>query len=110
VSERSAGAIDHGRIARRLRRWLILLLAATLLAWLVGGLVGDGLTLAGLAGLLGVAVLLALLVEVVVVGGAAVGAALKAGAQGHRLAADDVTLLPPQFAGRFRRRRAPGAR
>jgi len=102
--------IDHARIARRLLRWSVLLLGATLAAWLLGGVVGDGLTLRGLTGLLGVAVLLALLVEIVVVGGAAVGAALRAGERGHRLAADDVTLLPPQIASRFRRRRAPGAR
>jgi len=105
-----SGIIDHARIARRLRRWLVLLLAATLLAWLVGGLVGDGPTLRGLTGLLGVAVLLALFVEIVVVGGAAAAGALRAGARGHRLAAADVTLLPPQVAARFRRRRAPGAR
>jgi len=101
--------IDHARIARRLRRWLVLLLVATLAAWLLGGIAGGGLTLRGLTGLLGVAVLLALLIEIVVVGGAAVGGALRAGERGHRLAADDVALLPPQLAARFRRRRAPGA-
>jgi len=104
------GIIDHAGVARRLRRWLVLLLLGTIGAWLVGGRVGDGPTLSGLAGLLGVAVLLALLVEVLVVGGAAVAGALRAGERGHRLAASDVTLLPPQLAGRFRRRRAPGAR
>jgi cation transporter-like permease len=103
------GIVDHTGIARRLRRWLVLLLAATLLAWLIGGLVGDGPTLSGLMGLLGVAVLLALLVEVVVVGGAAVAGALRAGERGDRLAAPDVTLLPPQLAARLRRPRAPGA-
>jgi cation transporter-like permease len=105
-----SGIIDHPRIARRLRRWLVLLLAATLLTWLIGGLVGDGPTLRGLTGLLGVAVLLALFVEVVVVGGAAVAGALRAGERGDRLASSDVTLLPPQLAARLRRRRAPGAR
>ena len=105
-----SGIIDHARIARRLRRWLILLLAATLVAWLIGGLVGDGLTLRSLTGLLGVAVLLALFVEVVVVGGAAVAGALRAGERGDRLASPDVMLLPPQVAARLRRRRAPGVR
>ena len=104
------GILDHARIARRLRRWLVLLLAATLFAWLVGGLLGDGPTLRGLSSLLGVAVLLALFVEIVVVGGAALAGALRAGERGHRLAAADVTLLPPQVASRFRRRRGPGAR
>ena len=110
VSGPGSGILDHARIARRLRRWLVLLLIATLAAWLIGGLVGDGPTLRGLTGLLGVAVLLALFVEIVVVGGAAVAGALRAGARGHRLAASDVTLLPPQVAARFRRRRAPGTR
>jgi len=98
--------LDHARIGRRIRRWLMFLGGATLAAWLLGGLVGDGPTLQGLAGLAGVAVLLAVLVEIGVVGGAAVGAALRAGARGERLAAADVALLPPQL----RRRRARGAR
>lgn len=105
-----SGLVDHARIGRRLRRWLALLGAATVAAWVIGGLLGDGPTLAGLGALAGVAVLLALLVEVFVVGGAAVAAALRAGERGDRLASSDVTLLPPQVRGRLRRRRAPGAR
>ncbi len=105
-----SGLVDHARIARRLRRWLALLVLATLVAWLVGGLIGDGPTLRSLAGLTGVAVLLALLVEVTVVGGAAVGAALRAGERGDRLAAPDVSLVPPQVQARLRRRRGPAAR
>jgi len=106
----SVPTIDHARLARRLRRWLALLLGATLVAWLVGGVLGDGPTARSLAGLLGVALLLAVLVEIVVVGGAAVGAALRAGERGERLAGPDVSLVPPQVAARFRSRRAPGAR
>ncbi len=106
--------LDHGRIARRLRRWLVLLLVATTVAWLVGGLLREGPTLRGFAELLGVAVLLALLVEVLVVGGAAVGALLRAGAEGERLSSPDVSLVPPQMMARLSRRRsprrAPGAR
>lgn len=105
-----SGLIDHARIGRRLRRWLVLLGAMTVIGWLVGGLLGDGPTPAGFGAAIGVAVLLALLVEVLVVGGAAVAGALRAGERGDRLAAPDVTLLPPQVSGRFRRRRAPGAR
>jgi branched-subunit amino acid transport protein len=101
-----SGLVDHARLGRRLRRWLTFLAVATFAAWLIGGLVGEGPTLRGLAGLIGVAVLLALLVEVLVVGGAAVGAALRAGAQGERLSAADVALVPPQL----RRRRARGVR
>jgi hypothetical protein len=105
-----SGLIDHGRIGRRLRRWLMLLGAATLVAWLVGGLLAGGPTLRGLAGLVGVALLLALLVEVLVVGGAAVGAALRAGERGERLARSDVSLAPPQLSSWLRRGRARGAR
>ena len=105
-----SGLVDHARLGRRLRRWLGLLVVATLVAWLVGGVLGDGPTLRDLAGLAGVAVLLALLVEVFIVGGAAVAAALRAGERGERLAAPDVSLVPPQVAARLRRRRAPGAR
>lgn len=101
-----SGLVDHARIGRRIRRWLAFLTVATLAAWLVGGVIGDGPTLQGLAGLVGVALLLAVMVEIVVVGGAAVGAALRAGARGERLAAPDVALLPPQL----RRRRGRGAR
>jgi hypothetical protein len=103
-------AIDHARIGRRLRRWLTLLVLATLVAWLVGGMLGDGPTLRSLLGLLGVGVLLALFVEIVVVGGAAVSAALSAGAQGDRLASSDVSLVPPQVAASLRKRRGSGAR
>ena len=106
----SGPLIDHARLGRRLRRWLALLVVATLVAWLVGGLIGDGPTLRSLTGLLGVGVLLALFVEIVVVGGAAVAAALRAGERGERLAAPDVSLVPPQVAARLRWRRAPGAR
>ena len=105
-----SGLVDPARIARRLRRWIVLLVGATLLAWLVGGLVGDGPTLRGLAELVGVAVLLALLVEVFIVGGSAVAAALRAGEQGERLSAADVSLVPPQVGARLRRRRAAGGR
>ena len=102
--------IDFGRIGRRLRRWLVLLAGMTLIAWIAGGLVNGGPTLQGLAGLVGVALLLALLVEVFVVGGSAIAAALRAGERGHRLAASDVSLLPPQLEGRIRRRRGQGGR
>jgi hypothetical protein len=37
-----SGLIDHARIGRRLRRWLALLVVATLVAWLVGGCSATG--------------------------------------------------------------------
>ena len=106
----SGPLIDHARLARRLRRWLALLLGATLVAWLAGGMLGDGPTMRSLSGLLGVALLSAVLIEIVLVGGTAVSAALRAGERGERLAAPDVSLVPPQVSARLRRRRAPGAR
>jgi hypothetical protein len=97
-----SGLVDYERTARRLRRSVVLLGAATLLLWLVGGVVGGGLRLRDLVELTGVALLLALLIEFLVVGGAAVGGALRAGGRGERLASDDVRLLPPQLRGRPR--------
>jgi cytochrome c oxidase subunit IV len=92
-----SGLVDYPRTARRLRRSLVLLVGATLAAWALRAVVTGSATLSDLFGLLGVAVLLALLVEVFVVGGAAVGGALRAGGRGERLASADVSLLPPQL-------------
>lgn len=97
-----SGLVDYPRIARRLRRSLILLGTATIVLWLIGGALDGGLALQGLTELAGVAVLLALLLEVFVVGGAAVGGALRAGGRGERLASDDVALVPPQLRRRRR--------
>jgi len=96
-----SGLVDYERTARRLRRSLGLLCVATIVLWLVGGLVSDGLSLRGLVELSGVALLLALLVEFLVVGGAAVGGALRAGGRGERLSSEDVRLVPPQLQGRL---------
>jgi hypothetical protein len=106
------GLVDYGRTARRLRRSLVLLSLATLVLWLIGGAVRGGLTLRALIELSGVALLLALLVEFLIVGGAALGGALRAGGRGERLASADVRLVPPQLHGRFEafsRRRGPRA-
>jgi uncharacterized membrane protein len=105
-----SGLVDYARTARRLRRSLVLLSVTTFVLWLVGGAVRGGLTLRALVELSGVALLLALLVEFVVVGGAALGGALRAGGRGERLASADVRLVPPQLHGRldaFSRRRGP---
>lgn len=95
--------IDWGRTARRLRLVIGVLGALVLVTWLVIGWVGDaGFRLGLLAELGGIALLLAFLAEVVVVGGAAVRGMLRAGERGERLAGSDVSLLPPQL-GRRRR-------
>jgi hypothetical protein len=110
-----SGLVDYELTARRLRRSLTLLAAAALVLWLVGGAVRGGLSLRGLVELSGVALLLALLVEFLVVGGAAVGGALRAGGRGERLSSDDVRLVPPQLQARrgrggLSRRRGPAGR
>jgi cation transporter-like permease len=97
-----SGLVDFPRTARRLRRSLALLSVATLSLWLVGGALDGALTLRGLSELVGVALLLALLLEVLVVGGAAVGGALRAGGRGERLASEEVRLVPPQLRRRRR--------
>ena len=94
------GLVDHAVVARRLRLWLMLLAGAVPTVWLVAGMVSGGPEPARLAELAGTAILLAVVVEAVVVGGAAVRGALRAGARGERLAAGDVTLLPPQLRRR----------
>lgn len=100
--ERDGGLVDHAAVARRLRRWLVLLVVAVPTVWLVAGLATDGLRPARLAELAGVGILLTIVVEAVVVGGAAVRGALRAGARGERLSSADVTLLPPQLRRRGR--------
>ncbi len=96
MSASGGGLVDHAAVARRLRRWLLLLAVAVPAVWLAAGLAGGGLRLARLGELLGAALLLSVLVEAVVVGGAAVAGALRAGARGERLASPDVRLLPPR--------------
>lgn len=94
------GLIDHAAVARRLRRWLVLLVAAVPTVWLVAGALSGGPRLGRLFELAGMALLLGVAVEAVVVGGAAARGALRAGARGERLAAGDVALLPPQLRRR----------
>jgi hypothetical protein len=66
-------------------------------AWLVTGLVGAGFALGRLAEFVGLALGALFLVEVVVVGGAALGGMLRAGERGERLSSQDVGLLPPRL-------------
>jgi len=95
--------IDFGRTARRIRRVLASLAALVLVAWLAMGVFGTGgFEPRLLAEFLGLALLVAFLAEVVVVGGAAVRGMLRAGDRGDRLAGADVSLLPPQLTRRRR--------
>jgi len=97
--------VDWARTARRLRLVLAVLGIGVLAAWLVTGVVQGRLSPRALGELVGLAVLLAVALEIVVVGGAAIRGMLAAGARGDRLAADDVSLLPPQVIRRLRRGR-----
>ena len=93
--------VDWRRTALRVRRSVLVLGALVVLGWLVTGLLGDGLRLGALGGWVGLGMAVLFVVEVVVVGGAAVRGMLRAGAEGERLAGSDVGLLPT----RWRRRR-----
>lgn len=92
--------VDWARTARRLRRQMLVIGAIVVVAWLVVGLTRDALTVRLLAELAGAGVLLSVVAEFVVVGGAALRGMLRAGARGERLSGSDVSLLPPQVACR----------
>lgn len=95
--------VDWHRTARRIRLVLSSLAVVVLGTWLAVGVLGEqGLQPRLLAELVGLALLLAFLAEVVVVGGAALRGMLRAGEQGERLAGSDVSLLPPQLTRRRR--------
>lgn len=95
--------VDWARTGRRMAAGVVVFQGLAVLAWLVVGLAGDGLSAADLFGFVGVAVLASFALEVVVVGGSAVRGMLRAGERGDRLAGPDVGLLPA------RRRSAPPA-
>ncbi len=99
----AAPIVDWSRTARRLRRQLTVIAGLVVGAWLVLGLSRSALEVALLAELAGLGILLAFVAEVVVVGGSAVRGLLAAGERGDRLAAADVSILPPQVRRRGRR-------
>jgi hypothetical protein len=94
------GLIDWARTARRLRRVLLSLGLLVLAAFALASLARGAAELALLAELVGLALLVAFLIEVVVVGGSALRGMLTAGERGERLASADVGLLPPQILRR----------
>lgn len=99
----AAPVVDYPRTLRRLRRSLSIIGGLVLVGWAVGGAIGDGWSLRLLAELVGLGLLASFVVEVVVVGGSAARGLLDAGERGDRLAAADVSLLPPQLTRRRRR-------
>lgn len=91
--------VDFAVLGRRLRRTAMILgalvLTVTVIAIPVRGV--DGVLFMNLVGL---ALGLMFLAEVVIVGGSAVRGLLRAGERGDRLASDGVGLLPPQMLRR----------
>lgn len=92
--------VDWTIAGRRLRLSAVVLIGLALAAWLVAGLLHDGIAVADVWGYLGLAAVGMFLAEVVVVGGSAVRGMLRAGERGERLAGGDVGLLPPQLTRR----------
>ena len=93
----AVGLVDWGRTGRRMRASAVVLTAAVLVGWLVWSLLGAGFDAGTLGGLVGLAFAVLFLVELVVVGGAALRGMLRAGERGERLASDGVGLLPPRM-------------
>lgn len=93
----AVGLVDWGRTGRRVRASALLLGTAVLVVWTVVSVLGDGFDVRTLAGLVGLALGVLFVVELVVVGGAALRGMLRAGERGERLASDGVGLLPPRM-------------
>lgn len=94
--------LDFRRTARRLAVAVGVIGVLVVAAWVALALT-TGAPLRLLAELAGLGLLAAFVVEVVVVGGSALRGMLAAGERGERLAASDVSLVPPQLLRRRRR-------
>ncbi|MDX1619422.1 MAG: hypothetical protein R3320_00425 [Nitriliruptorales bacterium] len=100
--------VDWRRLGRRLGLSVAVLLSLAVVAWVVTGVVTDGVDAGELPGFIGLAVAGIFVAEVVFVGGTAVRGLLRAGEEGERLAGGDVGLLPPQIKRKlFGRRGGP---
>lgn len=93
----AVGLVDWGRTGRRVRTSVTVLAAGVLVAWVVLSLVGGGFDPGTLGGLVGLAMAGLFLIELVVIGGAALQGMLRAGERGERLASQGVGLLPPRI-------------
>lgn len=80
-----------------MRASVLVLGVGVLVTWTVLALLGDGFDVRTLGGLLGLAAAVLFVVELVVVGGAALRGMLRAGGRGERLASRGVGLLPPRM-------------
>lgn len=103
--QNALSVVDFARTGRRLGRMLLALAVAALVLWpIVGSMRGTDVTLGVLGELLGWALLVAVVLEILIVGGSALVGMLRAGSRGDRLARPDVSLVPPQLTRRRRRR------
>ena len=98
----AAPLVDFRRTARRLAIALGAIGALVVVLWAVLAVTSDA-SVRLLAELGGLGLLVAVGVEVVVVGGSAVRGMLVAGERGERLASSDVAMVPPQLLRRRRR-------
>ena len=99
--------VDWRRTAHRLRLSFSVLGVLVVATFEVASLV-RGVHWPLLGELVGLALLVAFVLEVILVGGTAVRGLLTAGARGERLARDDVSLIPPQLLRRARGQAACG--
>jgi hypothetical protein len=94
--------LDLPTTARRLRTSLLVVGVFVVVLWIVAA-VSEGWPAFGRLGeLVGFGLLAAFVIELVVVGGAALRGMLRAGERGERLSSDDVGLIPPQLRRRRR--------
>ena len=96
-SSETSPLIDWGRTGRRLRRVVLVLAVVVIVGWVAIGITSDGgFRLRVLGEMTGLALLVAIAAEIVIVGSVALTGMLRAGERGERLAGSDVSLLPPQ--------------
>ena len=93
----AVGLVDWGRTGRRVRTSVVTLTALVLVAWVGLSLAGGGFDPGTLGGLVGLAIAGLFVIELVVVGGAALRGMLRAGERGERLSSRGVGLLPPRI-------------
>lgn len=93
----AVGLVDWRRTGRRIRTSVVVLTVVVLVTWVALGATGDGLDAHTLGDLVGLAMGALFVVELVVVGGAALRGMLRAGERGERLASQGVGLLPPRM-------------
>lgn len=93
----AVGLVDWGRTGRRVRTSVVVLTGGVLVVWAVLSLVGGGFDPGTLGGLIGLAMAGMFVIELVVIGGAALRGMLRAGERGERLSSRGVGLLPPRI-------------